>query len=188
MLKSARLVNGQTWSSTYDLDGRLTSYTLGAATVSLSWDAASRLTAITHSTDANLSQGFAYDNLDRLTVMASPPRDQTFAYDLTGNLLAKSERIGTNPVFTDSFTIASTSNRLTAIANQGIGYGFDAAGNRTTTPAITHTYNARGRMAKSVVVNGATSQSYNYLINGLGQRVRKTGPSSVVPQGTRIFV
>jgi RHS repeat-associated protein len=192
-VKQMRLANGHTWTSTVDQDGRLTSYTLGRhqqapATVSLTWDAANRITNITHGSDANLSQAFAYDGLDRLTAMASPPRDQGFTYDATGNRTSISERIGTNPSFTDTYNISATSNRLTGIANLSIGYGHDAAGNRTTTPTITTTYNARGRMSRAVVVNGATTQTFNYLVNGLEQRVRKTGPSSVVPSGTQIFV
>ncbi|MBA3623727.1 MAG: RHS repeat-associated core domain-containing protein [Methylibium sp.] len=38
------------------------------------------------------------------------------------------------------------------------------------------------------IINGATTNTYNYLINGINLRVRKTGPSTVVPQGTQIFV
>jgi RHS repeat-associated protein len=37
------------------------------------------------------------------------------------------------------------------------------------------------------VISGATTYTYNYLVNGQNLRVRKTGPSSVVPQGTQVF-
>lgn len=179
-LKSAWLVNNEVWASTVDQDGRLTSCTLGSAIVTLIWDEANQVTELTHGTNPNLNQSFAYDGLDRITALTSPPRDQEFTYDLSGNRLTKFDLSATN-----TYTIAADSNRLLQIANLGIDYGYDAAGNRTTTPTITHTYNARGRMRK-VVVNG--TWTFNYLINGLEQRIRKTGLSSVVPSGTQIFV
>lgn len=70
----------------------------------------------------------------------------------------------------------------------GIGYTIDAAGNRTADNKTTWVINARGRVSQIRVIDGAITNTYNYLINGLNQRVRKTGPSSVVPQGTQVFV
>jgi RHS repeat-associated protein len=187
LLKKMTLGNGVQWASTLDQDGRTTSYTLNGAVYTVNWDAANRITAINHATDAVWNRSFGYDNLDRITSFASPSRSQAFAYDLTGNLTAKSELIsGTQTDYT--YAISESSNRMTGISSLGIGYSFDAAGNRTGDGRITYTYNARGRMSRAVVINGATSQTFNYLVNGLEQRVRKTGPSSVVPQGTQIFV
>ena len=77
---------------------------------------------------------------------------------------------------------------MTGITNLGIGYSFDAAGNRTGDGRITYAYNYRGRMNQVRIINGAVTNTYNYLINGVNLRVRKTGPSTVVPQGVRIFV
>jgi RHS repeat-associated protein len=117
----------------------------------------------------------------------SVPRSQSFVYDATGNLTAKGAVISGN-LANYVYTIDAASNRLTAIANLGIGYSFDAAGNLINDGRISWTYNARGRMTRAVVTSGATTQTFNYLLNGLNLRVRKTGPSTVVPQGTRIFV
>lgn len=158
--KSMRLANGQTWTSTMDLEGRLQSYTLGGSTWTLSWDAAHRLTQISNG-DPTQAQSFAYDGLDRMTSFTSNPRDQSFTYDTSGNLTSKFDRVGSNPGQTDSFTIAANSNRMTQIANLAIGYGYDAAGNRTTTPTTTHTYNAKGRLIKSVVVSGGSTTTSN---------------------------
>jgi RHS repeat-associated protein len=77
---------------------------------------------------------------------------------------------------------------MTGIGSMGIGYGFDAAGNRTSDSTTTWVVNARGRVSQVRVISGATTYTYSYLINGQNLRVRKTGPSSVVPQGTQVFV
>ncbi len=148
--------------------------------------AANRITGITSSQTAT-NRSFGYDNLHLITGFATTGRSQSFAYDLTGNLLAKADVVsGTQTDYT--FSIAPTSNRLTGIANLGIGYSFDAASNRTGDGRITYAYNQRGRMNQVRIINGAITDTYNYLINGINLRVRKTGPSTVVPQGMRIFV
>lgn len=185
-VKSFTLGNGQAWSSSLDQDGRLVTYTLGSVTHTVQWDAANRITAIT-SDQPSTDRSFGYDNLDRITGFATTGRSQSFVYDLTGNLLAKADVVsGTQTDYT--FNIDPFSNRMTGIANLGIGYSFDAAGNRTGDGRITYAYNQRGRMNQVRIINGATTQTFNYLINGINLRVRKTGPSTVVPQGTRIFV
>lgn len=177
--KSLKLANGQTWTSTLDVDGRLTSTTLGNATLSLTWDKANRLTQLTHSLDPTQNQTYSYDNLDRLTGYNSTARAQNFTYDLTGNLTRKYDRVGSALGQTDLFTIAPTSNRLTQIASRGIGFGYDAAGNRTTTPNIVHTYNAKGRLISSAVTTGTLIQRSYYLYNALEQRVRKIDASGI---------
>ncbi len=180
------LGNGQVWSNSLDQDGRVVNYTLGAVTYTIAWDAANRITGITSSQTAT-NRTFGYDNLDRITGFASTGRSQSFGYDATGNLLAKTDvTSGTTTNYT--FSIAPTSNRMTGISNLGIGYSFDAAGNRTGDGRITYAYNYRGRLNQVRIINGAITDTYNYLINGINLRVRKTGPSAVVPQGTQIFV
>jgi RHS repeat-associated protein len=143
---------------------------------------------INNPTTAYWSRGYAYDGLDRIASFVSEPRDQTFNYDATGNLLSKMDRVGTNEPFTHTYNISPTSNRMTGISNLGIGYTIDAAGNRTADSTTTWVVNARGRVSQVRVISGATTYSYNYLVNGQNLRVRKTGPSSVVPQGTQVFV
>ena len=77
---------------------------------------------------------------------------------------------------------------MTGISNLGIGYTIDAAGNRTKDSTTTWVVNARGRVSQVQVISGAITNTYSYLINGQNLRVRKTGPSTVVPQGTQVFV
>jgi RHS repeat-associated protein len=186
-VKQMTLGNGQAWATTLDQDGRLTSYTLGGFVHTVVWDAANRIVAINHGSNPSLNQTFGYDNLDRITGFASTGRNQSFNYDLTGNLTARFDDVGGTPS-NYTYTIDPTSNRMTAIASMGIGFTIDAVGNRTNDGRIGYLYNARGRLYRVTVTNAAVTQTFNYLINGLNQRVRKTGPSSVIPQGTRIFV
>ena len=185
-VKRMTLGNGQVWSNSLDQDGRVKTYTLAGVTYTIAWDAANRITGITSSQTAT-NRTFGYDNLDRITAFSTTGRSQNFGYDATGNLLAKTDvTSGTTTNYT--FSVAPTSNRMTGITNLGIGYSFDAAGNRTGDGRITYAYNYRGRMNQVRIINGAVTNTYNYLINGVNLRVRKTGPSTVVPQGVRIFV
>jgi len=185
-VKSMTLGNGQNWTSTLDQDGRISSYTLGGVAQTVRWDSANRVTAIT-SSQAAADRSYDYDNLDRISGFASAQRIQSFAYDLTGNLLAKVDVVSGTQTET-TYSIDPASNRMTGIANLGIGYSFDAAGNRTGDGRMTFIYNSRGRLNQVRIIDGAITTTYNYLINGVNLRVRKTGPSTVVPQGTQIFV
>ena len=49
---------------------------------------------------------------------------------------------------------------------------YDAAGNLTSNGSVTFTYDGRGRLTQ-------TSNGYRYAINGLGQRVSKSGPGGI---------
>ncbi|QYF96050.1 RHS repeat-associated core domain-containing protein [Massilia sp. PAMC28688] len=49
---------------------------------------------------------------------------------------------------------------------------------------VTHTYSDRGRR-RTTTAGGAT---YSYLYNGLDQRVRKSGPTTVIPTGVHNYV
>ena len=53
---------------------------------------------------------------------------------------------------------------------------YDAAGNLTSNGSVAFTYDGRGRLTQ-------TSNGYRYAVNGLGQRVSKSGP-----RGTTYFV
>ena len=185
-VKRMTLGNGQVWSNNLDQDGRVTNYTLAGVTYTIAWDAANRIKGVTSSQTAT-NRTFGYDNLDRITSFSTTGRTQGFTYDATGNLLTKSDLTGATQI-NYTFAIAPTSNRMTGISNLGIGYMFDNAGNRKSDGRVTYTYNARGRMNQVSVINGALTDTYNYLINGVNLRVRKTGPATVVPQGMQIFV
>lgn len=180
-------VRGWTWGNsttelpnvvtrTYDLDGRVTSYNLSNGIVrSLAYDAAGRITAMTHSGSGGglndptlLNQSFGYDDLDRLTGVTAASTSQAFLYDANGNRTQAS--FGASLYNT---SVSSTSNRLTAAAGPlpAKTYTYDAAGNITSDGTSTFTYSDRGRM-KTATSAGATT---NYYFNGIDQRVRKVG-------------
>ncbi|MDQ1921305.1 type IV secretion protein Rhs, partial [Massilia sp. CCM 9206] len=81
---------------TYDLDGRISGYTLGnpkanGVVRTVNYDAASRIKGYTHAgtgtapSPATLNQTFGYDELDRLTNYSGNGTTQTYAYDASGN-------------------------------------------------------------------------------------------------------
>jgi RHS repeat-associated protein len=65
----------------------------------------------------------------------------------------------------------------------GVTQVHDAAGNLTSNGSTTWTYNARGRLVSAKLANATV---YNYGINGLGQRVSKSG--TAVSTGRQIYV
>jgi RHS repeat-associated protein len=180
-------VSGWTWGNStpempnivtrsYDLDGRLTAYPIGAGILrTLTYDAASRITAMTHAgsggglTDPTLlDQHFDYDNLDRLTGFTATNTSQAFLYDATGN--RTQARFGAAAY---NSSVSSTSNRLTTAAGPlpAKAYVYDAAGNITGDGTSTFTYSDRGRI-NTATSAGATTR---YYVNGIEQRVRKAG-------------
>jgi len=177
------------YSRSFDLDGRITGYNLGnpASTGTrrtLIWDAASRITAYTHTgTGANaatLDQGFEYDDLDRLTSFTSSGATHTYGYDATGNRTTLS--IGgashTNTIAADSNRLLSTTGPVPAKTNT-----YDLAGNLTGDATVTYTYTARGRMSSATVGTAKTS----YLYNGLGERIRQVTGTTVNPTGLLVY-
>jgi RHS repeat-associated protein len=167
--------NPSGYARTFDLDGRVSSYTLGNRAAggvvrSVDYDEASRVKAFRHAgqdqpfPSALLDQTFAYDELDRLTGFKSAAANQTFQYDASGN------RIGAtfggagyvNTIDPGSNRLMSTSGPMPDRNNQ-----YDAAGNLVSDGTNTYVYSDRGRMA-SVTAGGATIA---LMYNGFGERV-----------------
>jgi len=162
--KSWTLGNGQIYSRTVDQDGRIASYTLGAANYTIGFDAASRITAIGANT-------YGYDSLDRLSSAILPSSNFAYGYDAVGNRLTKT--IGAN---TDTYTYGSTSNRIASLTPFGSplrSFTFDANGSTTSDGLNTYAYDTRGRMVQAVSTAGTTS----YQVNALEQRIRKSNGS-----------
>ena len=96
----------------------------------LSYDAADRISAYTHyeassaAPAAALDQRFGYDELGRLNSASLGPQAWGYAYDANGN-----RSMASNSGAKRSYTIASTSNRLTSISNPVRAFSYDAAGN-----------------------------------------------------------
>jgi len=164
-VKSFTLGNGQIYSRTIDQDGRIASYTLGASSFALTFDAASRITGIGTST-------YGYDNLDRLTSATLSASNYGYSYDAVGNRLSKTT--GAN---SDSYAYSSTSNQLSTLTPAGgtqRSFVFDANGSTTNDGVNTYSYDTRGRMKQATSGAGATS----YQLNALGQRVKKSTSTS----------
>src|SRR5690606_22582409 len=70
--------NSQTYSRTYDLDGRIAGFTLPGQSHTVSFDAASRITGASFIPNPAQSITYGYDNLDRLTSAVTPLT--TFGY------------------------------------------------------------------------------------------------------------
>ncbi|MEF9388543.1 RHS repeat domain-containing protein [Ralstonia solanacearum species complex bacterium KE056] len=189
--------NGTAYTRSFDLSGRLTQFPLGATTGTgatpnglsrtVNYDAASRITAYTHtdtsgstgsSTATAANQTFGYDDQDRLTSYLPANSSQSYSYDANGNRTGQT--IG-GASYTQ--TIDPASNRQTASTGPAATTNrYDAAGNQTGDGSTTYSYSDRGRLA-SVTKNGITT---SYLYNGLEQRVVKSGTN--VPTGATRYV
>ncbi len=160
--------NGRPYMRTFDLDGRITGYTLGDRSQILTWDAASRLTALADAANPANPTLMGYDSLDRLTSFVTSSSSQTFSYDAVGNRL--SAGIGAN---TYGYGYASTSNRLLTVSGPSpLSYAYDAAGNLATNGKHIFVHDARGRLSRVVSVSTGALLA-QYQINAWGQRVHK---------------
>ncbi len=162
------LGNGQVYSRSVDQDGRIASYTLGAQSFGIGYDAASRIAFISDLGNPANSNTYGYDALDRLTSAVLPNSSFGYSYDAVGNRLSKMVGAGG-----DSYAYEATSNRLASItpSSEPIrSFSFDANGSTLADGRNTYAYDARGRIVQAVSSLGTTS----YQVNALGQRVRKT--------------
>ncbi|QHB60517.1 type IV secretion protein Rhs (plasmid) [Ralstonia solanacearum] len=189
--------NGTAYTRSFDLSGRLTQFPLGATSGTgatpnglsrtVNYDAASRITAYTHtdtsgstgsSTATAANQTFGYDDQGRLISYLPANSSQSYSYDANGNRTGQT--IGGSSY---TQTVDSASNRQTASTGPtATTNSYDAAGNQTGDGSTTYSYSDRGRLA-SVTKNGITT---SYLYNGLEQRVVKSGTN--VPSGATRYV
>ena len=141
-----------------------------------------RSQAITVASSLTLSQVYTYDHLNRLDVAretkvsnGSETWKQRFSYDQFGNRAFNAAETTDNVEGPQlSFNAA---NRITTT-----GYGYDAAGNLTSTPDDTYQYDAENRMVS--LDGGATAYGgAAYFYDGDGRRVKK-----VMPTETTVFV
>jgi YD repeat-containing protein len=167
-VKSFTLGNGQAYSRSIDLDGRIATYTLGAQSFGIGYDAASRIEFISElGTPAN-SNTYGYDSLDRLTQAVTPSTPYAYSYDAVGNRTSRSAGSST-----DTYAYSAASNRITSITPSSgpvRSFVFDANGSTTVDGNNTYAYDTRGRMVQATSSLGPTS----YQVNALGQRIRKT--------------
>jgi YD repeat-containing protein len=164
--QAVTFANGQVYQRTFDLDGRIASFTQGAQVQAITYDAASRITGIVDPTSPASGNSYGYDLLDRLTSYITPAVGLGYSYDAVGNRTQKT----TNGVVT-GYSYGATSNRLTQAGPQTITT--DGNGSITNNSRAQFAYDARGRMM-TAVSGGVQVQ---YRINALGQRVQKITPT-----------
>ena len=175
-VKSFTLGNGQSYSRSYDQDGRISSYTLGATLYAIGYDAASRIAFISDAANPINTNTYGYDALDRLTSAVLPGTPFAYDYDAVGN--RSSRTVGSA---TETLDYSPTSNRIASLkpaSGPVRSFVFDANGSTIADGLNTYAYDARGRMTQATGVLGTTT----YQVNALGQRVRKTGS-----QGDTVF-
>lgn len=167
-VRSYTLANGQTYSRGIDLDGRIASYTLGAQSFAIGYDAASRIAFISDAGNPTNSNIYGYDNLDRITSAVTPGTPYGYSYDPVGNRLSRSAGAST-----DSYVYNGTSNRIASITPSGgpaRNFLFDPNGSTVADGVNTYAYDVRGRMVEAASTIGTTS----YQVNALGQRISKS--------------
>jgi YD repeat-containing protein len=167
-VKGYTLGNGQIYTRSIDLDGRIASYTLGPRTYFIGYDVASRIFQIMDDATPSSMNTYGYDALDRLSSATTPGTPFSYAYDAIGNRLTKTVGAGT-----DTYTYSPTSNRIASITPSSgpvRNFVFDANGSTTADGNNAYVYDPRGRMVQATSTLGTT----NYKINALGQRIRKT--------------
>jgi RHS repeat-associated protein len=187
------------YNKTTDLDGRIVSYPLGhpAANGSirtLHYDAASRIINTTHTGSgtganlaANLDQTYGYDNLDRITSATSTSSNtlsQGFQYDASGN--RTQVRLGSS---TYSNTVAATSNQLSNTSGPlpAKTMSYSPSGSLLADGKLSATYSDRGRL-KTITNPAGSTDTTTYFVNALGQRVKKSGPATIVTSGINYYV
>src|SRR5258708_5565144 len=80
-VKGFTLGNGQVSARGIDLDGRIASYTLGAQSFGIGYDAASRIQFISDFANPANANDYGYDALDRLTQALPPPTPHAHSSD-----------------------------------------------------------------------------------------------------------
>jgi len=166
-IDNASLGNGLALNNDYDADYRLTTQQAGSAydrtTV---YNDVNNITGIINNLDATRTQGFTYDDMDRLTDANGIYGAVHYEYDTDGNRTLETKD-GTQ---SSTYNYPATSNKLDDITGtKANAYGYDANGNTETKNGLVFSYDQTNRMSQAV--NGAVTTNYTY--DGKGQRVSK---------------
>jgi RHS repeat-associated protein len=109
---------------------------------------------------------YTYNVLNQFTQVSmlrgAPHQTRTFSFDGFGNLWAETPTKGSAPQAT--YLVDSATNRL-----GGAGLGYDNAGNLTSTPDMTMSYDGENRLAQFQRYDSTVQLAYN----AFNQRVRK---------------
>jgi len=162
--------NGQAYTRSFDLDGRLKTHPIGGDTRTITYDAASRITN-TADTNPIYNRSFDYDVNNRLTNQSDNTSFKIWSYDANSNRTQYESGSGSY-----TYTIAGSSNRLQTVSGPiAKSYTYDAAGNPLTDGQTTFTWDVGGKLATTL--RGGKTHTYKY--NALDQRISKSGPLSI---------
>ena len=159
----------QTYTRQYDQDGRIASYTLSDRLMSIGYDPASQITAVSDSTNLANVANYSYDLLGRLTDFTEGAVFQGFIFDPDGN--RTSQTLGSTST---TYSYPAGSNRLSSIQTGANTQTImqDANGATISDASRQYSYDARGRLIQTTTAQGVI----NYEVNALGLRVRKQVP------------
>ena len=166
-VKGYTLGNGRVYTRGIDLDGRIASYSLGAQSFAIGYDAASRIEFVSEAGNPPNTDNYGYDAVDRLTSASTPTTGYAYTYDAVGN---RSTRTAGSS--TDTYAYSPMSNRISSVTPTSgpvRNFVFDSNGSTTADGINTYGYDVRGRMVQATSAIGTTT----YQVNALGQRVRK---------------
>jgi RHS repeat-associated protein len=163
--------------------------------VNYTYDAAGNVTRIADATDV---QCFTYDYLKRLTsawtannncatapsasVLGGPaPYWQSWTYDKTGNRLSETNYSAAGAGTTSTYAYPAAGSprphALNSVTTNGqtVAYGYDNAGNTTTRPGQSLTWDTEGHLA-TITENGRTSE---FLYDAEGSRLMRKDADTV---------
>ena len=173
--KAATLGNGVQLTDSYDADYRLIGrQAVGATTLqslTLGYDGASNITAITDLVAASLSQTYQYDLVGRVKQGTGGWGTDNYTYDALGNRLTRNLVNSATTAISYTYTAANTRLATAVTGATTLSYAYDANGALLTrkignAAQSTYTYNADARLATS----GANAFKYN----AFGQRSVQT--------------
>ncbi|WP_161628921.1 RHS repeat-associated core domain-containing protein [Solimonas flava] len=165
--------NGISWSSAYDQDYRRTGISAGTVqSLGYTYNVLDEITKIANGTTSSLTQNFSYDALSRLAAVTSSSGNQGWTFDGNGNRLTHAWNSAT-----DTYQPAATSNRLPTITGTRTkSFTHDLLGNITSKTGyngnFSYTYDSLGRLKTSSTGSNTTTYTYN----AFNQRTRKQGP------------
>ncbi len=159
--------NGLVRTQGYDLQYRTTSIQAGSVlNFGFDDDANGNITSITDYLDQARSQGFVYDELNRLESASGIYGQINYTYDFVGNRKTK-----TVDGQTDTYIYEPNTNKLDEITGANpMDFGHDPNGNIVTMGSKTFTYNQNNRLFQATEP-GLTLGEYGF--NGMGQRIKK---------------
>jgi RHS repeat-associated protein len=171
--------NGATSTARYDALDRLDRLdtTIAGATaqsLALGYDRVGNVSSIADAVHAtgplSATRQLGYDDLYRLRTADGPTRRWSYDFDSVGNWRAKSDA-------GDYAYVAGRAHQPSRVTGPAGArdYAFDEAGQLTTRPGSTQTYDAKGRLASVTLADG-TAVTYRYDYAGAVAVKETTGP------------